>query len=136
MGPWRCRLKDLFEFAQGLRAGESWVAYPDVAAGRNVKHPERDFQDPTSLDVSQAAVRHRPAPSYETGMHPHFPTVPWVPGVADSTGLPNMGVVLLSCTTRNAITRAKATSYCFLRKTDRGKPGGRRFYAGNASAVC
>ena len=99
LGPWLCGLKNLFEFAQGLRAGEPWVGYPGFAAGRNVKHPERDFQNPTSLDVSQAAVRHRPAPSYETGMHPHFPVVPWVPGIADSTELPNMGVVLLSCIT-------------------------------------
>ena len=109
LGPWLCGLKSLFEFAQGLRAGEYWVAYPGVAAGRNVKHPERDFQNPTSL-VSQAAVRHRPAPSYETGMHPHFPTVPWVPGVADSTGLPNMGVVLLSSIMASETTKVSATS--------------------------
>ena len=135
LGPWLGGLKNLFEFAQGLRAGEPWVSYPGLAAGRNVKHPERDFQNPTSLDVSQAAVRHRPAPSYETGMHPHFPVVPWVPGIADSTELPNMGVVLLSCITENATTKARATFCCsHVAKCRRGSEGHRSAVT-NASAV-
>ena len=109
LGPWQCRLKDLFEFAQGLGARESWLGDPGLAAGRDVQHPERHFQNPRCLDVFQAAVRHRPAPFYESGMHPHCPAVPWMPGIADFTEIPNMGVVLLSCITGNETTRVWRT---------------------------
>ena len=71
LGQWLCGLKNIFEFAQGLRAGEPWVGYPGLAAGRNVQHPERHFQNPRRLDVFQAAVRHRPAAFYESGMYPY-----------------------------------------------------------------
>jgi hypothetical protein len=68
-----CGLQDLFEVAEGLRAREPWLGCPSLAAGRKVQHPERDLQNPTSLDVFQAAMHHRLAPLYETGMHPHCP---------------------------------------------------------------
>jgi len=44
-------------------------------------------------------MRHRLAALYQSGMHPHWPAVPWVPGIADFPDIPNMGVVLLSCIT-------------------------------------
>ncbi len=108
-GPWRCRLKDLFEFAQGLGARESWLGDPGLAAGHDVQHPERHFQNPRCLDVFQAAVRHRPAAFYESGMHPYCPAVPRRPGIADFTEIPNMGVVLLSCIILKGTTRGLAT---------------------------
>src|SRR5579864_8868373 len=111
-GPWRCRLKHIFEFAQGLGARESWLGDPGLAAGHDVQHPERHFQNPRCLDVFQAAVRHRPAPFYETGMHPYCPAVPRMPGIADFTEIPNMGVVLLTCIIANGITRARGTLCC------------------------
>jgi hypothetical protein len=104
-----CGLKNLFQFAQGLHGRERWLGYPCIAAGRNVQHPQRHFQNPTSVDVFQAAVRYRPAPSYESGMHPHSPAVPWMPGVTDFTEIPNMGVVLLSCITSSATTKVLRT---------------------------
>ena len=107
-GPWQCRLKDLFEFAQGLDARQSWLGDLGLAAGRDVQHPEWHFQNPRCLDVFQAAVHHRPAPFHEAGMHPHCPAMPWMPGIANLTEIPNMGVVLLSCTTRSAITKGGA----------------------------
>ena len=109
LGTWQCRLKYLFEFAQGLGARESWLGGSSLAAGRDVQHPERHFQNPRCLDVFQAAVRHRPAPFYEAGMHPHCPAMPWMPGIANLAEIPNMGVVLLSCTTTSACTRASTT---------------------------
>ena len=112
-GPWRCRLKDLFEFAQGLGARESWLGDPGLAAGHDVQHPERHFQNPRCLDVFQATVRHRPAAFYESGMHPYCPAVPRMPGIADFTEIPNMGVVLLTCIIPSAITKAWATDWSF-----------------------
>jgi hypothetical protein len=47
-------------------------------------------------------------------MKPHCSAMPWVPGIADFTAIPNMGVVLLSCITPNETIKAKATGYCFL----------------------
>src|SRR5215471_3862751 len=108
-GPWRCRLKDLFEFAQGLGARESWLGDPGLAARHDVQHPERHFQNPRCLDVFQAAVCHRPAAFYESGMYPYCPAVPRMPGIADFTEIPNMGVVLLTCITKNATTKARTT---------------------------
>ena len=105
LGPWQCRLKDLFEFAQGLGARESWFGDPSLAAGRDVQHPERHFQHPRCVEVFQAAVRHRSAAFYASGMHPHCPPMPWMPGIADFTKIPNMGAVLLSCTTASEITK-------------------------------
>src|SRR5215471_14316559 len=99
LGPWQCRLKYLFEFAKGLGARESWLGDPSLAAGRDVQHPERHFQNPRCLELLQAAVRHRSAPFYESGMHPYCPPMPWMPGIPDFTDIPNMGVVLLSCIT-------------------------------------
>ena len=99
LGPWSCGLKDFFQFAEGLRARESWLGYPGLAARCNVQHPDWDLQNPTSRDVFQAAMRHRLAALYQSGMHPHWLSVPWVPGIADFTDIPNMGVVLLSCIT-------------------------------------
>ena len=98
-GSWRCRLKYLFEFAQGLGARESCLADPSLAAGGDVQHPERHFQNPRCLEVFQATVRHRSVALYESGMHPYCPPIPWMPGIADFTEIPNMGVVLLSCIT-------------------------------------
>src|SRR5579859_7104196 len=112
VGPLLCRLKNLFQFAQGLRAREPWLAFRSFAARSNVQHPERHFQNPTSLDLFQAAIRHRLATFYETGMQPHCPAMPWMPGIADFTAIPNMGVVLLSCIMRNATTKARAT-FCY-----------------------
>jgi len=43
-------------------------------------------------------------------MKPHCSAMPWVPGIADFTAIPNMGVVLLSCTITNATTKAKGIS--------------------------
>ena len=39
-------------------------------------------------------------------MHPHCPAVPWMPRMADFTDVSNMGVVLLTCTMLDAITKA------------------------------
>src|SRR6185369_14128261 len=97
--PWQCRLKEFFEFAQGLGAHDSSLRDLGPAAGRNVQHPERHFENPRSLGVFQAAVRYRPAALYESGMHPYSPAMPWMPGIADFTEISNMGVVLLSCIT-------------------------------------
>jgi hypothetical protein len=80
--PWQCRLKELFEFAQGLGAHDSSLRDLGPAAGRNVQHPERHFENPRSLGVFQAAVRYRPAAFYESGMHPYFPAMPWMPGIS------------------------------------------------------
>ena len=99
LGTWQCRLKYLFEFAQGLGARESCLADPSLAAGGDVQHPERHFQNPRCLEVFQATVRHRSVALYEGGMHPNCPPIPWMPRIADFTEIPNMGVVLLSCTT-------------------------------------
>jgi hypothetical protein len=87
LSPWLCGLKNLFQFAQRLRARKPWLAYPGFAARRNVQHPERHFQNPTSLDLFQAAVRHRLTASLETGMQPHCSTMPWMPGIADFTAI-------------------------------------------------
>jgi len=113
-GPWRCRLKDLFEFAQGLGARESWLGDPGLAARHDVQHPERHFQNPRCLDVFQAAVCHRPAAFYESGMYPYCPAVPRMPGIADFTEIPNMGVVLLTCIIANAITKGRGMFCYFL----------------------
>src|SRR5262249_11398236 len=78
----------------------------------NVQHPERHFQSPTSRDLFQAAVGHCPAPLYEAGMHPHYPAMPWMPGIADFAEIPNMGVVLLSCITRKETTKARTICCC------------------------
>src|SRR5262245_42563103 len=118
LGPWQCRLKYLFEFAQGLGACESWLGDSSLAAGRDVQHPERHFQNPRCLELLQAAVRHRSAAFYESGMHPYCPPMPWMPGIADFTEIPNMGVVLLSCITKKETIKAKTTScssLCLLR---------------------
>jgi hypothetical protein len=117
LGPWQCRLKDLFECAQGLGARESSLGELGLAAGRDVQHPERHFQNPRCLDVFQAAVRYRPAAFYESGMHPYCPAMPWMPGIADFTEIPNMGVVLLSCIITNAITRAWPTDSSARKRT-------------------
>jgi hypothetical protein len=54
-------------------------------------------------------------------MKPHCSAMPWVPGIADFTAIPNMGVVLLSCTIMNATTREKLIFYSsvLLANTDR-----------------
>jgi hypothetical protein len=108
LGQSLCGLKNLFQLTQGLRVREPGFGYPRLAAGRNVQHPERHFQNPTSLNVFQAAVRYRPASCYETGMHPHFAALPRMPGIADFTEISNMGVVLLSCISPNVIIKASA----------------------------
>ena len=112
--PWQCRLKELFEFAQGLGAHDSSLRDLGPAAGRNVQHPERHFENPRSLGVFQAAVRYRPAAFYESGMHTYCPAVPWMPGIADFTEIPNMGVVLLSCIILSGTTRVRATFFSSL----------------------
>src|SRR3954470_15569143 len=111
--PRQCRLKYLLEFAQGLGAHESLLGDPGLAAGRDVQHPERHFQNPTCLEVFQAAVRHRLTAFYESGMNTHRSPMPWMPRVADFPEIPNMGVVSLSCSTPREITKAKETSYSF-----------------------
>ena len=110
LGPWQCRLKYLFEFAQRLGARESWLGDPSLAAGRDVQHPERHFQNPRCLELFQAAVRHRSAAFYESGMHPHCPPMPWMPEIADFTEIPNLGVVLLSCITASETTKVVGTA--------------------------
>jgi len=102
--PWLCGLKDLFQFAEGLRAGESWLGRPGLTADRRVQHPEGHLQNSRWLDFFQAAMRHRLAALYQSCMHPHWSAVPWVPGIADFTNIPNMGVVLLSCTIKTVFT--------------------------------
>ena len=47
-------------------------------------------------------------------MHPYCPAMPSMEGIVDLTQVPNMGVALLSCITKNEIIRAKAISSCFL----------------------
>jgi hypothetical protein len=108
-GPRQCRLKHLFEFAQGLGPRESWLGDSSLAAGRDVQHPERYFQNPRCLEVFQAAVRHRSAAFYESGMYPYCPPMPWMPRIANFTEIPNMGVMLPSCTTTSAYTRVSLT---------------------------
>ena len=60
-------------------------------------------------------------------MKPHCSAMPWVPGIADFTAIPNMGVVLLSCITGNETTRvcktgssirSRVTSKCQARSND------------------
>jgi hypothetical protein len=46
----------------------------------------------------------------ETRMHPHCLAVPWMPGIADFTNIPNMGVVLLSSITGSAIIKGWRTN--------------------------
>jgi hypothetical protein len=54
-------------------------------------------------------------------MKPHCSAMPWVPGIADFTAIPNMGVVLLSCITASAITRAWTTaSFLYVHELARG----------------
>jgi hypothetical protein len=108
LGRWSCSLKDLFQFAERLRAGESRLGRPGLTADCRVQHPEGHLQNPRCLDFFQAAMRHRLAALYQSRMHPHLPAVPWVPGIADFTDIPNMGVVLLSCTTKIEFTIASA----------------------------
>ena len=103
------RLKNLSELAQGLHARNCALGYPNFAASRNVQHPERHFQVPTSRDVFQAAIRYRPTPFDEIGMYLHCPAMPRMPAVADFTHISNMGVVLLSCTIGNGTTRDSET---------------------------
>jgi hypothetical protein len=43
-------------------------------------------------------------------MQPHCSAMPWVPGIADFTAIPKMGVVLLSCITASAITKVSVTA--------------------------
>jgi len=105
-------LKDLFQFAEGLGAREPWLGYPDLTAARHVQHPERHFHNSGCLDVFQAAMRHRLAALYQSGMHPHSLAVPWVPEIADFTDIPNMGVVLLSCITREETTKVRTICCC------------------------
>jgi hypothetical protein len=62
-----------------------------------------------TLDLFQAAVGHCPASLYEAGMHPHCPAMPWMPGIADFAEIPNMGVVLRSCTTGSETTKVSGT---------------------------
>jgi hypothetical protein len=109
LGPRQCRLKHLIEFAQGLGARESGLGESSLAAGRDVEHPERHFQNPRWLEIFQATVRHRSATFYESGMHPYCPPMPWMPRIADFTEIPNMGVVLLSCITASETTKVSAT---------------------------
>ena len=45
-------------------------------------------------------------------MHPHCPAMPWMPGIADFAEIPNMGVVLLSCITKNATIKERTTLCC------------------------
>src|SRR3954452_3369105 len=108
-GPRQCRLKHLFEFAQGLGRRESWLGDSGLAAGRDVQHPEWYFQNPRCLEAFQAAVHHRSAAFYESGMYPYCPPMPWMPRIVDFTEIPNMGVVLPSCSIRNATIREKET---------------------------
>ena len=105
----RCGLQDLFEVEQGLRTREPWLGYPGLAAARNVQHPERHFQNPTSRDVFQAAICYRPAPFDQIGMYLHCPPMPRMPAVADFTDISNMGIALLSCIMRRGTTKGKAT---------------------------
>ena len=42
-------------------------------------------------------------------MYLHCPAMPWMPGIADFAEIPNMGVVLLSCITKNATIKARTT---------------------------
>src|SRR5215831_7957134 len=133
--PWRCRLKDLFEFAQGLGARESWLGDPGLAARHDVQHPERHLQNPRCLDVFKAAVRHRPAAFYESGMYPYCPAVPRMPGIADFTEIPNMGVVLLTCIMPSEITRARGTFYCSPRSRSSARHVGHRFDVESDSAA-
>jgi len=69
-------------------------------------------------------------------MHPHCPAMPWMPGIADFAEIPNMGVVLLSCITKNATIKARAT-FCCSQLLLRLSPGGAVASAvENASAAC
>ena len=130
------RLKNLSELAQGLHARNCALGYPNFAASRNVQHPERHFQSPTSLDLFQAAVGHCTAPLYEARMHPHCPAMPWMPGIADFAEIPNMGVVLLSCITKNATIKARATCCCSPLLLRLSPVGAVASAVENASAAC
>jgi len=103
--PWR-RVKQPFEFAQGFNVRQARLGDPELAADRDVQHPKRHLQNPKGLDIFQAAVRHCSAPLYQRGMHPHFTVVPRMPWITDFAKLPNMGVVLMSCTIASATTKA------------------------------
>lgn len=99
-----CGLKDLFQFAERLRTGESWLGRPGLTADRRVQHPEGHLQNPRCLDFFQAAMHHRLAVLDQSGMHPDWLAVPWVIRIADFADIPNMGVLLLSCTMKTAFT--------------------------------
>ena len=91
-----------------MRAHKPWRGHPDLVADRNVQHPEWHFQNPTVL-ILQAAVDHRPISFGEARLHLYGPAMPGMEGIADFTHIPNMGVVLLSCTTENVRTKGSAT---------------------------
>ncbi len=114
-GPVAVQTEGNFSFSsrRDCALAEPWLAYPGFAARSNVQHPERHFQNPTTLDLFQAAIRYRVATFYETGMQPHCPAMPWMPGIADFTTISNMGVVLLSCIMANETTKASVIDSLF-----------------------
>jgi hypothetical protein len=60
-------------------------------------------------------------------MQPHCPAMPRMPGIADFTAIPNMGVVLLTCIIQNATIKGK--------KTPRSSPLQRRKRIAEMSAI-
>jgi hypothetical protein len=80
------------------RDGATWILLQTATS--------RHLQNPKGLDIFQATACHCPAPLYERGMHAHLTAVPRMPRIADGSTLTNMGVVLMSCLSRSAITRA------------------------------
>jgi len=70
-------------------------------------------------------------------MHPHCPAMPWMPGIADFTEIPNMGVVLLSCIT--AIERVRGWKDAYrnrLREERYHQPVSVRSGGGGTVAAC
>ena len=77
-----------------------------------------------------------PGRAYQSGMHLHWLSVPWVPEIADFTDIPNMGVVLLSCFIRNAIIRARAICCCSPRVRFHLELREPKFAVASGSAAC
>ena len=101
-------------------------------------------QSPKKLEFEVASVKPAPPSTptlYQGGMHPHWPAVPWVPGIADFPDIP-MGVVLPSCIIKRETTKARTISCCFrhllrvssVRKVRRAVKNGSAAYSNTTAA--
>src|SRR6476661_5228204 len=87
------------------------------------------------MNILRTATRHSDAVLHEHGMHFHLPTAPRMPRIPDFSDFNNMGVVLITCTMRNGITRAKTTC-CYSPPRLHSVLEERRSFASNVWADC